>query len=134
MNKMNKINNSQSLIFDIVRLDRFTDAELFSFCMALDACIEEVAENVVLYNSNKVGAGTSSHIGCWCSYEDNEINKFKELKGFGEAVINLQEILLVSKNKHFISISVSPSEVSYQIFDREKALQYLIKEVGFKSY
>ena len=74
---MNKINNSQSLIFDIVRLDRFTDAELFSFCMALDACIEEVAENVVLYNSNKVGAGTSSHIGCWCSYEDNEINKFK---------------------------------------------------------
>jgi hypothetical protein len=102
--------------------------------MALDACIEEVAENVVLYNSNKVGAGTSSHIGCWCSYEDNEINKFKELKGFGEAVINLQEILLVSKNKHFISIAVSPSEVSYQIFDREKALQYLIKEVGFKSY
>ena len=134
MNKMNKINNSQSLIFDIVRLDRFTDAELFSFCMALNACIEEVAENVVLYSSNKVGAGTSSHIGCWCSYEDNEINKFKELKGFGEAVINLQEILLVSKNKHFISIAVSPSEVSYQIFDREKALQYLIKEVGFKSY
>lgn len=130
---MNKINERQMLLFDIVRLDNFTDTELFSFCMALNACIEEVAEDVVLYNSNKVGVGTSSYVGCWCSYENNEINKFQNLKGFGEAVVELQKRITDAMDKHFISIAVSPSEVSYQIFDREKALQYLIKEIGHKS-
>lgn len=131
---MNKINNPQLLIFDIVRLNNFTDAELFSFCMALDASIEEVAENVVLYTSDKVGTGTSSYVACWCSYEIDEINKFQKLKGFGEAIIELQKRITDAMDKHFISISVSPNEVSYQIFNREKAYQYLIKEIGQKSY
>jgi hypothetical protein len=117
------------IAFDILKLDRLTDAQLFEFCMAVGADLENLCSYVKLLKSN-IGEGEASFEGCWGTYNSNEMEKFKELVEYPAAVARLQQILKENPKKHFVSIAVSPSEVSYQIFNREDGIKHLIKHFG----
>ena len=113
------------IFFDMKRLEKVSDKDLFHLCMTVGGDVTDFCDDIKMFESD-IGDGDASFVGCWCSYDSSEIQYLKSIPGFAAAVTKLQETLRESPTKHFVSVAVSPREVSYQVFNREKGLQYLV--------